>query len=229
MDLSVIIPVHRNEATIRRTLESIDASWRAVDSPAGLAVIVVIDGDVDASHRICREWMSRCDLPASLTLQENAGIGSARNVGWRQATSAWVTFLDADDEITPTRLRFAMGPLETGAVYVGRQGLQVREGLRVPSLPGSDFGEHEGGRFYFISMLIERRTLDAVGGFGEIFTVGDDWDLMVRLRESGVPVEYIDLDFVIRHIHGGNASFDEIASTREYLRAIRAHVKRGHE
>lgn len=229
MDLSVIVPVHRNETTIQRNLESIEVSWRAIDSPTGLAVIIVIDGDVDASRDLCQKWVSRTGLPSTLIVQENSGIGSARNVGWRRATSTWITFLDADDEITPARLRFAQGSPHPGTVYVGRQDLRVRKGLRVPNLPGSDFGGHENARFALMAMLIERHTLEAVGGFGEDFMVGDDWDLVVRLRESGITLEYVEEEFVIRHIHGNNASFDEIASKREYLRAIRAHVKRGHE
>ena len=75
-------------------------------------------------------------------------------------------------------------------------------------------------------MLIERSVLETLGGFREGLSFGDDWDLMIRLRERRIDFEYVEEDFLIRHIHGDNVSFDEETTLREYLRAIRDHVSR---
>lgn len=226
MDLTIVIPVYRGETTVARTLDSIERAWKAMGCPAGLEVVIVVDGDVDGSSGICHDWRSRVDLPVTVIVQENSGIAAARNAGWLRARTTWITFLDADDEITPARLRLAGGALRGGSVYVGCQDVHVQPGLRIPSLPGVDLGQHDQARFALLSMLLERRTIESLGGFREGFTMGDDWDFMVRLREHGVRFEYVEEIFLIRHIHGANVSLDERALVSEYLGVIRAHARR---
>ena len=75
-------------------------------------------------------------------------------------------------------------------------------------------------------MLIERAVLDSLGGFDESLRLSDDWDLAIRLKEIGVPIEYVEEFFVRRHIHGANASYDEATVSREYIRTIRDHIRR---
>ena len=226
MDLTIVIPVYRGEATIARTLNSIERAWREMGCPAGLEVVIVIDGDVDGSSGLCHDWRSRVDLPVTVVVQSNSGIAAARNAGWCRARTTWITFLDADDEITLGRLRLAGGHVEGGSVYVGCQEVHVQPGLRIPSLPGADLGQYDHARFALLSMLLERRTIESLGGFREGFSVGDDWDFMVRLREHGVRFEYVEEVFLIRHIHGANVSLDERTLVSEYLRVIRTHARR---
>lgn len=226
MNLSIVIPVYRNEATIARALESIENSSAELVDPSELTVIIVIDGMVDGSLDIVRAWQTSTSIPNHVIIQDNAGIAAARNVAWKTASSEWITFLDADDEMTIARLSFVRDHLRPDTVFIGQQDLVVAEGLRLPNSAPSSSNESAKPTFHITSMLIERTVLVALGGFDESLRLSDDWDLAIRLREIGVPIKYVEEFFVRRHIHGQNASYDEAAVSREYLRTIRDHLRR---
>lgn len=226
MNLSIVIPVFRNESTIARALTSIEHSVAGVDHPSTLNVVVVIDGIVDGSLDIVRSWQTSTKLSNHVIIQDNAGIAAARNVAWRNATTEWITFLDADDEMTTARLAFVQDRLRSGTVFIGQQDLVIAEGLRLPNSGSSSSNDSAKPTFHITSMLIERAVLDSLGGFDESLRLSDDWDLAIRLKEIGVPIEYVEEFFVRRHIHGQNASYDEATVSREYLRTIRDHIRR---
>ena len=128
MDVTIVIPVYRNEETIGRTLTSIDHAWQAAGAPGGLRTIVVVDGIVDSSIDIIEEWSKVTGVSMTLVVQGNGGVGSARNAGWTRSQSQWVTILEADDEITVERLLYAeLGP-GSNVAYVGCQVVMVDAG-----------------------------------------------------------------------------------------------------
>ncbi len=226
MDLTIVIPVYRNEATIGRTLASIDRAWIESQRPEGLHVVIVVDGVIDLSLEIIGRWRVITPLANTVIVQDNAGVAHARNVAWRAATTTWVTFLDADDEITAERLRYAETDAIADVVHIGCQVFDVKEGLRIPGLPDGFIADQGPTRFHPISMLIERSAVENVGGFNPTYHTGEDWDFFIRLCDTGIPVHYVDQPFLIRHIHGDNLSMNEPALQRAHLRAIREHHKR---
>lgn len=226
MNLSIVIPVYRNEATISRALDSIESCWAELHNPSGLHLVIVIDGIIDSSLDIVRSWQTSTNLPNHVIIQDNAGIAAARNVAWRNATTEWITFLDADDEMTIARLSFVQDRLRSGTVFIGQQDLVIAAGLRLPNSAPSSSNTASSPTFHITSMLIERALLDSLGGFDESLRLSDDWDLAIRLKEIGIPIEYVGKFFVRRHIHGANASYDEATVSREYIRTIRDHIRR---
>ena len=57
-----------------------------------------------------------------------------------------------------------------------------------------------------VSGLFRRDLLESIGGFDETFDLGDDLDLLVRLRERGHEIAVLDDRLVVRHIHARNTS-----------------------
>lgn len=97
--ISVIIPAYNAG-------EYIDSCLRSVltQRDAEFEVIVVNDGSVDCTGRLCREWSRRFGNLRCVE-QEHRGQGTARNNGIRHASGEWLVFLDADDELVPGALR----------------------------------------------------------------------------------------------------------------------------
>lgn len=91
--ISVIVPLYNKAAYIQRALESIFNQ-----SLSDFEVIVVDDGSTDDGPRIVSEY---ADRRLRRVAQRNAGPGSARNRGIREARSEYLAFLDADDEWAP--------------------------------------------------------------------------------------------------------------------------------
>lgn len=89
--ISVIVPVYNNEEHIRKCLDSIFA--QTLDQ---IEVICVDDGSTDRSYSVLSEYIPKHNN-LLLFRQKNAGSGSARNYGIKQATGEYVAFMDADD------------------------------------------------------------------------------------------------------------------------------------
>ena len=94
-DISVVIPAYKAERCLARAIESVLAQTL----PAA-EVIVVDDGSRDATAAVA----GRFGDPVRVIRQENAGPAAARNHGVREACSAWIAFLDADDAWLPEKL-----------------------------------------------------------------------------------------------------------------------------
>jgi len=93
--ISVIIPVYNLAQYLPRCLDSILAQ-----SYEDLEVIVVDDGSRDESFSIMQAYGAK-DSRVKAIHKENGGVTSARLRGVREATGAWIGFIDGDDEIEP--------------------------------------------------------------------------------------------------------------------------------
>lgn len=103
--LTVIIPCFRCRETIERAVSSVAAqTWLPqavilVDDASG-------DGTSDMLHgltgRYPRGWIT------VLEQAENGGPGVARNVGWAQARTPYIGFLDADDAWHPRKVELQL-------------------------------------------------------------------------------------------------------------------------
>lgn len=86
--VSVIIPAHNAENSLRQTLDSVFAQTL----PA-FEVIVINDGSTDQTEQTAKKYGSRIRY----LYQDNAGQGAARNRGLEIASGDLIAFLDADD------------------------------------------------------------------------------------------------------------------------------------
>ena len=138
-ELSVIIPVYNNEATLARALDSVlSQSYPAHE------IIVVDDGSTDGSDEVVSSYGNRI---RSL-YQPNGGVSAARNHGARTATGDWLAFLDADDWYYPDRLRLhAEWIAEDRTHWISSPATRNTAGPTPPSfaapclppLPGADY------------------------------------------------------------------------------------------
>lgn len=91
--LSIVVPVYNVELYLDECLESI-ASQTFEDFEA----ILVDDGSTDTSAVIAKAFAAK-DKRFRVVMQDNAGLGAARNVGARHADkdSEYLAFVDSDD------------------------------------------------------------------------------------------------------------------------------------
>ena len=95
---SIIVPVYNCEKYIGKCIDSILAQ-----TFQDFELLLVIDGGVDASLMICKDYASR-DNRISVIEQENQGVSAARNNGLDHATGEYVFFVDSDDWVEPDYL-----------------------------------------------------------------------------------------------------------------------------
>ena len=96
--VSIVVPVYNVEKYLVRCVQSIlSQTYR------NLEIVLVDDGSLDDSPRIC-DQLAEQDARIKVVHQKNQGLGGARNTGLKNATGAFVAFVDSDDYIGETHI-----------------------------------------------------------------------------------------------------------------------------
>lgn len=210
--IDVVIPVYNGASFIRQALDSVNKQTLQPQT-----VIVVDDGSTDDTAKIIQEYASV--IPLQYLRQENRGLSSARNAGWKASQAPFIAFLDADDVWEPEKLAeqssiLTSAPDNLLLVYCGYHHINL-EGQRVinntlpivqPALRGNVFQELL--RLNLISgsgsaVVVRREALVKLGGFDESLRALEDWDMWLRLTQIG-RLDFVDRDLVgIRTHHAG--------------------------
>lgn len=211
--VSVIVPVFNGERFLADALGSVVAQGYAP-----LELLVVDDGSTDGSADLAARF-ARDRAEARLLRQPaRRGPAAARNAGLRAACGELITFLDADDLMTPGRLRFQVDYLAKHPavdVVVGTQRIHVDPGVDRPGW--LEWLQDGRPLHYQMSMMARRRVFDLVGGFDESFQLGEDTEWMYRAHEARVSAALVDRVLLVRRIHGANLTY----ATAEIRRAMR--------
>lgn len=104
--ISVVIPIYNAQRHLPRMLSCLQSQIYK-----DFEVILVDDGSEDASGLICGK-ITENDSRFVYIRQDNSGVSAARNRGMELARGAYITFLDADDEIEPDYLQVLLRTLE---------------------------------------------------------------------------------------------------------------------
>jgi glycosyltransferase involved in cell wall biosynthesis len=236
-DVTVVIPAWRAEDTIGRALASI-----ADQTMLPRAVVVIDDGSTDATSATAESWRDRLiGIDFSVIRQENAGAGAARNRGILAAKTAYIAFLDADDEWFPEKLERSMEVLLAGdAVLVAHDSFEIEDGAetrlecarRFDSAAAAPYaGLYRRGFIDTSTVVAKRDTVIAAGGFDVTLANGQDFELwLAMLQRPGTNFQVFGAALSKYHrIPGSIMTYIErrrvccIAIARRYAPALKAH------
>jgi len=189
--LSVVVPTYRRPASLRRLLAALE---RQDEVPGGFETVIVDDGG-GIGDDISRGEVAR-RLDVRFLRQENAGPGTARNLGVREARGRFIANTDDDCEPDPGWARTLAARLarEPGTAFGGRIVDAHPDSVYVAAnrviSDHLDAGLNEGGRnprFYpTMNLAMSRERFLELGGFDPFFYVGgEDRDFCVRWLERG--------------------------------------------
>jgi len=107
--LSVIVPVYKQEKTIKKDILNIDNTLQKIRYPYEL--IIIIDGkNEDNSYKICQQ-IKRKNLKI-YTYKHNHGKGHAIRFGMTKTKGDYIAFIDAGMEIDPNGISMLLEHLE---------------------------------------------------------------------------------------------------------------------
>jgi len=196
----------------------------------GVEIIVVDDGSTDDTPAVLARYAGRIRV----VRQPNRGLAAARNTGLAAAHGSYVSFLDADDVMMPTKLAEQVAVLDrapsVGWTYcdvlieIVATGAQMRAserfGYGARMLEGWLFPELIHGNFIpAIAPLVRRTVLDAVGGFDERLTALEDWDLWLRMSLIA-EARYSPAVLVRYRVHPGGMSEDRARMDRNRFHVL---------
>ena len=228
--VAVVIPAFNSAATLDAALASIVGQHV---QPA--EVVVVDDGSRDQTVTIAQRWTAMLPLRV-VTMPTNAGPGQARNQGVRNTSAPLIAFLDADDVWFPNHLTTCLELQQrTGGVVSGR-GLRWHEQRGI--VPGQgedgDAGPPPDGALVWLirhhtfgmHAVMPRSVFEQVGGFDPAMEGVEDWDLWLRIAETGCPLRRTETRTFLYRQHDANLSLqvDRIGEA-----CLRVHERVAHE
>lgn len=111
--VSIIIPVFNNAEKLRNCLSDLKL---VVSSE--IQVVVIDDGSTDQSPMVAAEFSEEFENFTFERLDENKGVGNARNLGLKSSLGLYVYFLDCDDTITGDFSKSVMSELSANSDLV---------------------------------------------------------------------------------------------------------------
>ncbi len=214
--MSVVVTSHNAKATLPRTLASIAAL-------TGVAEVIVIDsGSTDGTPELVPSFLPNARV---IKLAENVGPCVTRNLGLKQATSAYVLLLDDDMVFDGDMLDRLLRALSDAPGHVAAGPTIVFD-----DRPGSI--QYAGGRMHFGGLphlfrlgespdsvtrpvdvdiltagclLVAKESALSIGGFDErFFYLAEDVDFALRLRYRGHRLLLVS-SVVVRNVGGSSA------------------------
>lgn len=189
--IAVIIPTFNRVSLLGRALDSVYAQTLTPNE-----VLVVDDGSSDGT----KEFVQQNYPHAIYVYQANKGVSAARNLGVKCSESAWLAFLDSDDEWLPQKLELQLAGLRDNPDYylVHSDEIWIRRGVRVNQMDKHQkYGGHIFDRCLPLcaispsSVLMSRQLLLEMDCFDESMPACEDYDLWLRVC-CRYPVLYID-------------------------------------
>ena len=190
-EVSVVIPTHDRQASLRRVLDALDIQ---TVGPDRFEVIVVCDGCTDGTAEMCRGLNLR--VPIRVLEQGRQGPAGARNRGLKEAAGELILFLD--DDVVPSpelivrhleahadhRRLVVIGPLLAPPDFTLDPWTRWEAHMLAEQYRSMTAGRWEPSprQFYTGNASVRREHLLAVGGFDPEFQRAEDVELAYRLQ-----------------------------------------------
>ena len=231
--LSVIMPTYNGEPYIAVALENAREQWRD-----GMELVIVDDGSTDRTVAIVRDYADV--LPIRLISPGRIGNWVAiTNIGLREATGDWASFLHQDNHWLPGRIAKVWREMETaeGALILHNAAFIGPEGERLgPWTCPLSGGVIQPERFTerllvqnFIAIdspIFRRKAALQSGGMDETLWFSADWDLWLRLGALG-PIRFIDQTLSAFRVHPESQTASRKLCANEWEMQLTTVLDRG--
>ncbi len=184
--VSVIIPAYNAERYIKSTIRSV-----LLQDYKNLEIIVIDDGSTDNTATVVKKLANE-DKRINYIHQQNGGVSSARNHGYKLSKGKYIAFLDADDIWLPDnigkKVEYLQSDPDTGLVH--------SDALLIDENDNSLEETKQGKSGYILddlllwkgtcipapsSILVRREVLEEAGTFDTELSTSADQELFFRV------------------------------------------------
>lgn len=224
--ISVIVPVYNASEYLDTTINSI-----LIQEEVG-EVILIDDCSTDDSLKIIMSWKKKDDRIKFFKTEENSGSGKARNIGIKNTSFPYLSFLDADDYFGTNRFKKSIEILEShkeiDGVYSDVVNIQLDNFRKASWSHNNKIGtpykikpdilfeyiiNEKGDFFSIISLVLRKTAISKSGYFDENLLIGQDIDFIYSLAQNCKLIDSEEKEInVFRRLHGSN-----ITSSEKYL------------
>ncbi|MGH7029227.1 MAG: glycosyltransferase family 2 protein [Stellaceae bacterium] len=212
--VSIVICTRNRARQLRPCLDAI----ARVRSNLPWELVIVDNGSTDDTAKVIADFARQATFPVVPAVEPVAGLGRARNVGWRAARGEFIAFTDDDcyvgeDFVDQAAALFSVAEIGYGG---GRLTLfdpsdhPVALNLKTTRQLIPPHSYVEAGLISGANMVFRRVVLEQIGGFDPIFGPGgkyvcDDVDAQARASFAGW-VGVFEPALTVAHHHGRDAT-----------------------
>lgn len=223
--VSVIVPTKDRPQLLEKALHSVlGQTYRNFE------VIVVDDG---SSPPVVLEAALVTDGRIRvLRMEVSRGPSAARNAGIEAARGAMITFLDDDDEFTPSRIENALSVLrdssdEVALVESGHSGW-LEDRLVYVHVPSRErdlrLSLLKEPSVALPAIMVKRSALEKVGLFDPALDRYEDWDLWLRMTDVYGAIRIPQVD-VRRRLHHPIAAWTRLLDYARIFRRVAPRIR----
>lgn len=194
-DVSVIIPCYNYAYFLEECIESVIGQTYMPKE-----IIIVDDCSTDGSPDVIRKLERKYNIVKGVFQKENGGVSRARNKGVIEATSEYVTFIDADDIMGNERkIENEMRLIST--YKREEKDICAYSRIKYIDMEGNELGDNfekntENGNIHNTMLTlfdtsivprdicIKKELLCEVGGYREDMSLYEDYELILRLSKD---------------------------------------------
>ncbi len=208
--VSVIIPVYNRSTLIGPSVQSVlDQGYRPIE------LIIVDDGSTDNTPEILQELAEQYSEVRVIT-QDNAGPGSAREIGRRIATGEFIQYHDSDDLLLPNKFSLQVSALQTDLQADVAYGKTKQRFLNDDSTNKTEQNVALKGtgkkhlamfpfflrrRWWSTSTPLYRRSVTNEAGAWMATSCEEDWEYDCRIASLGGRLAFVDEFVSITQVH----------------------------
>ena len=212
--VSVIIPNYNYGRYIEECLLSVTNQ-----SYKNLEIIIVDDGSTDDSISILEKYNTQIIL----VRKDNSGVSNTRNFGVNVANGEYITFLDADDTLEPTKIYEQMQLIKESSSELVYCGVNVVDSkltclkILLPQFRGDCtklFYRFPTRAIVLLasgSPLMSRSLIDKVGYFDPQLHTSADWDYMRRMSHFST-IDFVNKPLINYRRHQESMSVKSLTS-----------------
>lgn len=226
--VSVVIPVHNRENTIKRAIGSV-----LCQTYSNLEVIIVDDASTDNTIKIINEYN---DNRIKLVCQnERGGANKARNIGIAKSEGEYIAFQDSDDEWLPDKLCIQIEQMKTQGYMACYSAYNLYENEIVRTVPfyNDNTDKYQTNLKQTLmkhnaigtpTLIIKREVLHLIGDkyFDEYIPRLQDYDFVIRIAKC-VEIGYVSRPIVNIYRTPSSISTDRKALYEAIARLIKKH------
>ena len=183
--VSVIVPVFNGASVLKKALSGlVGQTWGALE------ILVVDDGSTDETLAVANAYAQKDDRIRVIALGTNQGAYAARNVGFAEASGAFVTVHDADDWSHPSKTELQAKALISNAIAKASVSHWVRMDQ---DLEMARWRIEDGWVYRNISSLMVRSELRDFLGYWDRVRVNADTEYYERILAAFGPGSILEV------------------------------------
>ena len=190
---SFITVCYNVETDLRRTMESI----LLVDGD-DYEYLVVDGASTDGSISALKEYEEKFGGKMRWISEKDNGIYDAMNKGIANSCGEYIAFINAGDIFLPKCMGALRSASDADIIYGNTVNVYLSSGMceKVTKKSNPEITLKSlcrGMGVVHQSMFTHRRLFGRVGVFNVEYTIGADWDFLIRSVKNGAKLEYLDV------------------------------------